>query len=106
MVHDVNDKNFQDVVLKGALPTLVDFWAPWCGPCIKVSPVVEKLAEEYDGKANFCKINVDEAPEVPITYGIRSIPTLMVFKGGELVNQVIGAVPESKIRSMLDDHIA
>ncbi len=105
MVNEVTDKNFQDAVLKSALTTLVDFWAPWCGPCRKISPVVEKLAEEYEGKAAFCKINVDEAPEVAIKYGIRSIPTLMVFKGGEKVNQVIGAVPESKIKAMLDEQI-
>ena len=105
MVHEVNDSNFNDVVLQAELPALVDFWAPWCGPCIKVSPVVEKLAGEYAGKAHFCKINVDEAPEVAINYGIRSIPTLMVFKGGDKVNQVIGAVPESKIKAMLDEHV-
>jgi thioredoxin 1 len=105
MVHEVNDKSFQDVVLKAELPMLVDFWAPWCGPCIKVSPVVEKLAAEYAGKASFCKINVDEAPEVAINYGIRSIPTLMVFKGGEKVNQVIGAIPEAKIKAMIDEHL-
>jgi thioredoxin 1 len=105
MVHEVTDQNFSEIVLKAELPMLVDFWAPWCGPCIKVSPVVEKLSEEYAGKADFCKINVDEAPEVAINYGIRSIPTLMVFKGGDKVNQVIGAVPEAKIKSMLDEHI-
>jgi thioredoxin 1 len=105
MVHEVNDKNFQDVVVNSALPILVDFWAPWCGPCVRVSPIVEKLAEEYAGRASFCKINVDEAPEVAINHGIRSIPTLMVFKGGEKVNQVIGAVAESKIKSMIDEQL-
>ncbi len=105
MVKEVSDNDFRNVVLKSELPTLVDFWAPWCGPCIKVSPLVEKLAEDYKGKASFCKINVDEAPEVAINYGIRSIPTLMVFKNGQKVNHVIGAVGESKIKSMLDEHV-
>jgi len=105
MVHEVNDKNFQEVVIKSGLPILVDFWAPWCGPCVRVSPIVEKLAEEYAGRAVFCKINVDEAPEVAINHGIRSIPTLMVFKGGEKVNQIIGAVPESKIKAMIDEQL-
>ena len=105
MVNEVTDKNFQDVVIKAELPTLVDFWAPWCGPCKKVSPVVDKLAEEYAGKVGFCKVNVDEAPEIAIKYGIQSIPTLMVFKGGEKTNQVVGAVPEAKIKAMLDEQL-
>lgn len=105
MVKEVSDHDFHEVVLRSELPTLVDFWAPWCGPCIKVSPLVEKIAEDYEGKASFCKINVDESPEVAVNYGIRSIPTLMVFKDGERVNHIIGAVPESRIKSMLDEHV-
>ena len=101
MVKEVSDHRFQEVVLGSKLPVLVDFWAPWCGPCQMVSPAVEKLSNDYAGKVNFCKVNVDEAPETAGIYGIMSIPTLMLFKGGHNLNEIVGAVPESSIRAMI-----
>ena len=102
MVTEVKDQDFEEEVLKSELPVLIDFWAPWCGPCHMVSPVVEKLSESYSGRFKFCKINVDEAPMTAGKYGIMSIPTLMFFKDGETVDQVIGAVPESAIKPKID----
>ena len=101
MVKKVSDDSFQEVVLGSEIPVLVDFWVPWCGPCQMVSPVVEKLSNDYAGKVKFCKVNVDEAPETAEIYGIRSIPILMLFKGGQNVNEIVGAVPESSIRAMI-----
>ncbi len=99
---EVTDGNFDQEVIKSALPTLVDFWAPWCGPCRMVSPIVEELAGEYDGKVNFVKVNTDENPSTATRYGIRSIPTLLVFKGGAPVGQIIGFRPKSDIKRRLD----
>ncbi len=99
---EVTDGNFDQEVIKSALPTLVDFWAPWCGPCRMVSPIVEELAGEYDGKVNFVKVNTDENPSTATRYGIRSIPTLLVFKGGSPVGQIIGFRPKSDIKRRLD----
>jgi thioredoxin 1 len=105
MVKEVSDHNFRDVVLGSEVPVLVDFWAPWCGPCHMVSPVVEKLSNKYTSQFGFCKVNVDEAPKTAQSYDIMSIPTLMIFKNGEKVDQVVGAVPESIIRSMMDAYL-
>ncbi|MBW1803044.1 MAG: thioredoxin [Deltaproteobacteria bacterium] len=102
MVKEVLDQDFQDLVLKSEIPVLVDFWAPWCGPCHMVSPVVEKLSNEYTDKFRFCKMNVDEAPKTAQSYDIMSIPTLMIFKNGKRVDQIIGAVPESALKSKID----
>jgi len=102
MVIDVTDKNFESEVIKSALPVLVDLWAPWCGPCRMVAPVIDKLAENYDGKFKFCRLNVDENPQTASKYGIMSIPTLMFFKGGEAVDTVIGAVPERALQPKID----
>ena len=102
MVKEVSDKNFQEIVLGSEFPVLVDFWAPWCGPCHRVSPVIEKLSNDYMDKFGFCKVNVDEAPETARNYGIMSIPTLMLFKDGQKTNEIVGAVPESTIKSMID----
>lgn len=99
---EVTDGNFDQEVIKSALPTLVDFWAPWCGPCRMVSPIVEELAGEYAGKVNFVKVNTDENPTTATRYGIRSIPTLLVFKGGAPVGQIIGFRPKSDIKRRLD----
>jgi thioredoxin 1 len=102
MVNEVTDRNFEEEALKSELPVLVDFWAPWCGPCNMVSPVVEKLSDDYNGKFKFCKMNVDEARATASKYGIMSIPTLMFFKDGQKVDQIIGALPESAIKLKID----
>ena len=102
MVIEVTDKNFEDEVIKSALPVLVDLWAPWCGPCRMVAPVIDKLAEDYDGKFKFCRLNVDENPQTASKYRVMSIPTIMFFKGGEAVDTVIGAVPERALQPKID----
>lgn len=102
MVIDVTDKNFGDEVIKSTLPVLVDLWAPWCGPCRMVAPVIDKLAEDYDGKFKFCRLNVDENPQTASKYRVMSIPTLIFFKGGEAVDTVIGAVPERTLQPKID----
>jgi thioredoxin 1 len=99
---EVSDSNFEQEVLKAAKPVLVDFWAPWCGPCRMVAPIVEELAQEYDGKVDFVKLNTDDNPNTAVKYGIRSIPTLLVFKGGEPVGQIVGFRPKSDLKQRLD----
>jgi len=98
----VTDTDFEEQVLNADTPVLVDFWADWCAPCKMIAPIVEELAKEYDGRVTFAKVDVDANEEVPIKYGIRSIPTLLVFKGGKPVDQVIGAVPKSVLKKHLD----
>ncbi|MBP38579.1 MAG: thioredoxin [Dehalococcoidia bacterium] len=100
---DVNDAEFSTEVIDSELPVLVDFWAEWCGPCKQIAPVVEELANEYDGKAKFVKLNVDTNPQTSAKYGVRSIPTLLIFKGGAPVGQVVGAVPKSVLQARLED---
>jgi len=97
--------NFQEVVLNSDKPVLVDFWAEWCGPCKMIGPLIEELATEYDGKAVIGKLNVDENPDVAATYGIRSIPTLLVFKGGEIVDRIVGAVPKANIAQKINSQL-
>ena len=99
---DVTDSTFEEEVIKSANPVMVDFWAPWCGPCRMVAPIVEELAEEYDGKVEFVKLNTDDNPNTAMKYGIRSIPTLLVFKGGEPVGQIVGFRPKSDLKERLD----
>ena len=102
MITDVTDQNFEQEVTKSALPVLVDLWAPWCGPCRMVAPVIEKLSEKYNNKFKFCRLNVDENPQTASKYGVMSIPTLIFFKGGEAVDTVIGAVPEQALQPKID----
>jgi thioredoxin 1 len=98
--------NFDQEVLKSELPVLVDFWAPWCGPCRIVAPFVEEIATEYQGKLKVVKLNTDDNQNVAIKYGIRSIPTLGIFKDGKVVDAVIGAVPKKMIEEKLRSHVA
>ncbi|WKK79292.2 thioredoxin [Marivirga arenosa] len=102
---EITDSNFEEI-LKSDQPVLVDFWAEWCGPCKMIGPLVEELAGDYDGKAVIGKVNVDENPNVSAKFGIRSIPTLLVFKGGEVVDKQIGAVPKQVLADKIDAQIA
>jgi thioredoxin len=98
----VTDGDFDQQILKSDIPALVDFWAAWCGPCRTVGPVVEELAGEYKGKIKVAKLDVDSNKEVASKYGVRGIPTLMLFKDGQVVDQIVGAVPKSRIKELLD----
>jgi len=97
----VTDESFQKEVLEAEQPTFVDFWASWCGPCKMLGPIFEELSGEYSGKVKFAKVNVDENPKIPANYGVRGIPTLIMFKGGKVVDQVVGAVPKSQLENIL-----
>ena len=104
-VPPVSDADFDAQVLKADLPTLVDFWAVWCGPCKMVAPVVEEAAADFEGRVKFAKMNVDENMGTPPKFGIRGIPTLLLFKGGKVVDQIVGAVPKAKLKEMLEKHL-
>jgi thioredoxin 1 len=101
----LTDKEFDAQVLKATKPTLVDFWAEWCAPCRALTPVVEEIAKTYQGKLQVGKMNIDEHPEVPSQYAVRAIPTLLLFKGGQVVDQLVGLVPKTKLDAMIVKHI-
>ena len=105
MANQVTDAVFEAEVLKSDIPVLVDFWAPWCGPCRAMGPVIDELAEEYAGKVKICKMNVDENSASPSKYGIRAIPTLILFNAGEVVDQTTGAVSKSSIKEMISKKV-
>lgn len=98
----VNDSSFDNEVIKSNIPVLVDFWAPWCGPCVAIGPMLDTLAAQYNTKIKIAKMNVDENANVPSVYGVRSIPFLVMFKNGQVVDSVVGAVPKVKIEEMIN----
>jgi thioredoxin 1 len=101
-VKEVTDATFDQEVLKSDVPVLIDFWAPWCGPCRAIAPVVDELASAYSGKLKVVKMNVDDNPATPGTYGVRSIPNLLIIKGGQVRDQIIGAVPKTQLQKAID----
>lgn len=104
-VENTSDQNFDTDVLKSDTPVLVDFWAEWCGPCKMISPILEQLDEELAGKVKIVKVNIDENPETPTKYGVRGIPTLMMFKGGELVSTKVGASPKQALADWVNEAV-
>jgi thioredoxin 1 len=103
---EISDETFQTEVLEADTPVLVDFWAEWCAPCKMIAPVLDELSGEYDGKVKFTKVNVDDNPHMAQHYRVRGIPTLLVFSGGEAVDQIVGAQPKAKLKEVLDKAIA
>lgn len=101
-MEDVSDATFESVVLKSDTPVLIDFWATWCAPCKAIAPTLEELAKDYDGKIKIVKMNVDDNPSTPGKYGVRGIPTLILFKGGEIVDQLVGAIPKAQIKELVE----
>ena len=99
---EITDQNFEDVVLKSDKPVIVDFWAEWCGPCVALAPIIEELADDYDGKVVVGKLNVDQNSQAPIDYGIRSIPAIYIFKNGEVVDKQIGNAPKNVLQQKLE----
>ena len=102
MAHEVTDGDFEQEVLQSDQPVLVDFWAPWCGPCRQIAPLIDEISQENSGTAKVVKINIDESPNAAQTYGVSSIPTLMVFKAGEVVERFVGAQPKARLQEAID----
>lgn len=101
-ISNVTDSTFEEAVLKSSTPALIDFWATWCAPCKAIAPLVDQIAGEYAGKIKVCKMNVDENPSTPGKYGVRGIPTLILFKDGKVVDQLVGAVPKAQIAALVN----
>ncbi|HZO80813.1 MAG TPA: thioredoxin [Candidatus Binataceae bacterium] len=106
LVSHVTDSTFEQEVLKSTKPVLIDFWAPWCGPCRAIAPLIDELAGEYAGRLKVVKINVDDNPETPARYGVRGIPNLLIIKGGQVKEQIVGAVPKSHLVRAVDSALA
>ena len=102
---NVTDENFETEVLKAGKPTVVDFWAEWCGPCKQIGPILEEIANEKENKLKIIKLNIDENPQTPQKYGVRGIPTLMLFREGKLIDSKVGSLPKSSIEAWLQDNL-
>jgi thioredoxin 1 len=105
LIAEVSDNSFADDVLKSSVPVLVDYWADWCGPCKAIAPIMNEVAEEYQGKLKVVKLNIDANPQTPTQYGIRGIPTLMLFKNGDMEAVKVGAVSKSQLSAFIDSHL-
>ena len=105
LVNEFTDANFENDVTNSDIPVLVDFWATWCGPCKAIAPIIEEIAEDYKGKVKVGKVDVDQNQNTAMKYGVRSIPTLLLMKNGEVVNQLVGAVPKANITDLLDSSL-
>lgn len=101
-ITEVGDHNFETEVIRSELPVLIDFWAPWCGPCKTIAPIIEELAGEYEGKLKVTKLNVDDHPSTASRYGVRGIPNLIILKGGSVMEQIVGAVPKSRLVNAIE----
>jgi len=105
LIQSISDNDFEDVVMKSTMPVLVDFWAPWCGPCKRIGPVLEALAPEYKNSLKIVKVNVDECEDTPAKFGVRGIPTLLIFKDGSVVDTNVGALNETEMKTFINKNI-